>query len=122
MGKWLRSVVCAICQSLGGQPVGQPADVGPVAGSSPRTSSPHTPSPAWLRDRLPEYGQAEMSKPTYEVDDLIQHLKFRIAIHETYWGLVEDDPATWSAFGSAEFHQWAIEGYENAVFYLKRAA
>ena len=118
MKNLVRYIACAICRAPGGQ-LEQPADVVPVAGSSPRTSQ-HTPSPAWLRDRLPEYGQAEMSKPTYEVDDLIQHLKFRITIHETYWGLVEDDPATWSAFGSVEFHQWAIEGYENAIFYLKR--
>ena len=106
----IRSMACAICRALGGEPAEQPPDVGPVAGSSPRTSK-HTPSPAWLEGKM----------PTYEVEDLIKHLEFRITIHETYWGLVEDDPATWAAFGSVKFQQWAIEGYENAIFYLKRA-
>jgi len=109
MKNFIRSMFCAICQVLGGPPVEQPPDVGPVAGSSPRTSQ-HTPSLAWLEGEM----------PTYEVDDLINHFEFRITIHETYWGLVEADPATWSAFGTAEFHQWAIEGYENAIFYLKK--
>lgn len=109
MAKWIRKIACAICQVLGGHPVEQSADVGLVEDSSPRTSD-HTPTQAWRDGKL----------PTYEVDDLIQHLQFRIQIHETYLGLVEDDPATWSDFGTAEFHQWAIEGYENTIFYLRR--
>jgi hypothetical protein len=119
MKSLVRSIACAICRALGGQPVEPPPDVGTVAGSSPRTSQ-HTPSTTWVENRLPFYGEKDLEQPTYNVDDLIQHLKFRITIHETYWGLVEDDPVTWAAFGSVAFQQWAIEGYENAIFYLKR--
>ena len=119
MKNLVRYIACAICRAPGGQ-LEQPADVGPVAGSSPRTGYPQNPSPAWVENRLPDYDDKDIEYPTYNVDHLIQHLRFRITIHETYWGLVEDDPLTWSAFGSIEFHQWAIEGYENAIFYLKR--
>ena len=80
-----------------------------VEDSSPRTDE-HTPSSDYLKGRM----------PTYEVVDLIAHLRYRILIHETYWGLVEDNPAKWRAFGNADFHQWAIEGYENAIYYIER--
>ena len=116
----IRSIACTVCQALGGKPVEQPSDVGEIEGSSPRTSK-HTPSSRWLVEELPTYwADKPLNKPTYNIDDLIQHLQFRIGIHETYWGLVEDDPARWSGFGSVEFHQWAIEGYQNACLYLRR--
>ena len=79
-----------------------------VEGSSPRTDD-HTPSLAYLEGKM----------PTYNVRDLIKHLEFRIGIHETYMGLVDDDPDTWSQFGTYEFHQWAQEGYENAIYRLR---
>jgi len=109
MKEIIRKLACAICKALGGELVVQPVDVGPVEGSSPRIND-NTPSPAYLDGKM----------PTYEVDDLIQHIEFRIGIHETYWGLVEDDPYTWSGTGTAEFHIWAIEGYENVIYYLRR--
>ena len=82
-----------------------------VDGSSPRTGE-HTPSPAYLAGKM----------PTYDIPDLIKHLQFRIEIHESYWGLVEDDPVTWSpaVYGSVEYQLWAIEGYKNAIYYLER--
>ena len=86
---------------------GVPTEEGVIGGSSPRIDN-HTPSLAYLEGKM----------PTYNVSDLMEHLEYRILIHETYWGLVEDDPIKWSAFGDAEFHQWAIEGYENAIYYL----
>ena len=120
MRSLIRSIACSICKAFGGHPIEQPSDIGKVAGSSPRTSYPQKPSPAWLENRLPDYGHKDMEQPTYNVDHLIQHIRYRIGIHETYWGLVDDDPATWLGFGSVEFQQWAIEGYENTIFYLKR--
>ena len=95
-------------------------DIGLINNSSPRIDK-QTPSPAWFNEELPTYwADKPLNKPTYIIADLIKHLEFRIQIHETYWGLVEDDPAIWFGFGSVEFHQWAIEGYQNAIFYLKR--
>lgn len=83
-----------------------------VHGVSSSRITTQTPTPEWQTGKL----------PTYKVTHLIKHLEYRISIHQSYWGLVEQDPASWSAFGSAEFHQWAIEGYQNAIYYLKEAS
>ena len=109
MAKLIRKIACALCQALGGHPIEQPLDIGNIVDSSPRIDK-QTPSIAYLAGKM----------PTYNIDDLVKHLKYRISIHETYWGLVEDDPVSWSAFGNSEFHEWAIEGYQNAILYLKR--
>jgi hypothetical protein len=98
--------MCWLSRLLG---IAKSPEIGDVDGSSPRIYE-NTPSPAYLQGRM----------PTYNVSDLIKHLEYRIQIHESYTGLVEDDPATWSAYGSAEYHQWAIEGYENSIFYLNK--
>ena len=50
---------------------------------------------------------------------VVTQFNYRIMIHETYAGLVLDDPDRWIAFGSYEFHTWAINGYEWAIKYLK---
>ena len=59
--------------------------------------------------------------PSYTIPDLIEHLDFRKSIHETYYGLiVEDKFSPYSGYGDANFQLWACEGYECAVYYLKR--
>lgn len=50
---------------------------------------------------------------------VVKQFEYRIQIHETYAGLVLDDPITWGGFGDYEFHMWAINGYEHAIKYLK---
>lgn len=80
----------------------------PIPGSSPRIDK-QTPSLMYLDGQM----------PTYEIEDLIEHLEYRSMIHETYIGLVQDDPVRWKAFGTYAFHEWAIEGYGNCVWYLK---
>uniref|UniRef100_A0A6M3KFY9 Uncharacterized protein n=1 Tax=viral metagenome TaxID=1070528 RepID=A0A6M3KFY9_9ZZZZ len=59
--------------------------------------------------------------PSYNIPALIEHLDYRKSIHETYYGLIVEgkfDPA--AGYGDANFHLWAIEGYENAIYYLKK--
>jgi len=58
--------------------------------------------------------------PSYTIPQLIEHLDFRKSIHETYYGLIIEgkfDPRV--GYGDANFQLWAIEGYENAIYYLK---
>ncbi len=50
--------------------------------------------------------------------EVIEQFEYRIGIHETYAGLVLDDPDRWSAFGTYEFHMWAINGYEWGIKYI----
>jgi len=66
-----------------------------------------------------EYLAGEM--PTYDIPDLVEHLKYRILIHENYIGLVVEQPYYYppSRFGDEDFHLWAIEGYNNTIFYLQ---
>jgi len=52
-------------------------------------------------------------------EQTITQFKFRIEIHETYDELVQEDPETWSAFGSHEWHQWAINGYKKGIYWIK---
>lgn len=81
-----------------------------LEGSSPRIDD-HTPSPAYLEGKM----------PTYEVGHLIEHLEFRIMIHETYAGLVVQNPSQYPprVYGDYWFHIWAIEGYENAIYRIR---
>ena len=85
-------------------------DMPNIEDSSPRTDN-HTPSPAYLSGKM----------PTYTIPHLIEHLQFRITIHETYAGLVVQDPSQYPPknYGSYEYQIWAIEGYENAIHYLR---
>lgn len=64
-----------------------------------------------------EYLDGKM--PTLSINTLINQLKYRIAIHETWMGIVEENPAYIPTVGDSAFHLWAIEGYENAIHYLK---
>jgi len=52
-------------------------------------------------------------------DEVIEQFEFRISIHETYVGLVLDDPITWGGYGDYNFHMWAINGYQHAIKYIK---
>ena len=83
-----------------------------VPNSSPRIEPPHTPSPEYLNDEM----------PTYNIPDLIEHLEFRIQIHETYAGLVVQNPSQYPPriYGNYEYQLWAIDGYRNACYWLRR--
>ena len=52
---------------------------------------------------------------------VIEQLEYRIAIHETYAGLAQDNPKSYYArvYGSYEFHMWAINGYKEAIRHIK---
>ncbi len=52
-------------------------------------------------------------------EQVIEQFLYRIEIHETYAGLVLDDPVTWGGFGDYEYHLWAINGYWWAIAYLR---
>ena len=52
-------------------------------------------------------------------EQVVEQFEYRIQIHESYAGLVLDDPQTWSRFGSYEFHMWAINGYTWGIKYAK---
>uniref|UniRef100_A0A6M3J2Z6 Uncharacterized protein n=1 Tax=viral metagenome TaxID=1070528 RepID=A0A6M3J2Z6_9ZZZZ len=52
-------------------------------------------------------------------EQVVEQFEFRISIHETYAGLVLDDPITWGGFGDYDFHCWATNGYEHAIKYIK---
>ena len=52
-------------------------------------------------------------------EEVIEQFNYRIGIHETYAGLVEDDPVTWAGYGTYEFHLWAINGYEWGIKYIE---
>lgn len=64
------------------------------------------------------YLKGEM--PTYDIPTLIEHIEYRILIHETHMGLVidEDNPNGYHALtsGDENFHLWAIEGYYNFIY------
>jgi len=62
------------------------------------------------------YGQM----PSYAPVDLIEHIEFRIQIHATYLGLLESGETKYLGYGDEDFHKWAIEGYENCIYYLER--
>jgi len=69
------------------------------------------PSEQWLEGMM----------PSMTIPELIEHLDYRSSIHETYYGQIVQgkfDPR--AGYGDANFHLWAIEGYENAIHYLKR--
>ena len=69
-------------------------------------------------DPSPEYLNGEI--PTYTIDGLIEHLDFRKSIHESYYGqIIQEETLQGYAYGDANFHLWAMEGYDNAIYYLK---
>lgn len=52
-------------------------------------------------------------------EETVEQFLYRISIHETYAGLVLDNPQGYIAFGSYEFHLWAINGYEWGIKYIQ---
>ncbi len=51
--------------------------------------------------------------------EVVEQFLYRIMIHETYAGLVLEDPPRYIGFGSYGFHMWAINGYEHAIQYIQ---
>jgi len=102
-------ILCSIAKAFGGckPDIPQPEDIGEVKSRNPKTTKP---SKDWTNGIM----------PTYNIRDLIDHLEYRASIHLTYSKLLEEGRTEYLGFGSIEFHDWAIEGYENSVFYLRR--
>ena len=73
------------------------------------TGKKHQPTEAYITGQM----------PTYTVPDLIAHIEYRIMIHESWIGLLDDNPSYAGSYGDEAFHWWAIEGYENMIYYLK---
>ncbi len=49
-------------------------------------------------------------------DEVIEQFEYRAGIHQSYIDLMEREPnAGWEAFGSEEWHLWAINGYEEGI-------
>ena len=58
--------------------------------------------------------------PTYTKKALIEHFEYRIGIHEIYLDRIVDGSfSPYAGYGDANFQLWAIEGYENAIYYLR---
>ena len=70
----------------------------------------HDPTKEWMAGKM----------PSYTIDDLCAHLQERLDIHRDYYDRIRDgtDPQS-NIYGDANFHLWAIEGYENAIYYMK---
>lgn len=68
----------------------------------------HDPSQAYIDGQM----------PTYNIPALIDHLEYRKMIHETYYGQLIQGSTNYY-YGDANFHLWALEGYDNAIYYLK---
>ncbi len=58
--------------------------------------------------------------PTMSIKKLIAQLEYRIEIHLDWIAAIEDDPSWIATMGDKDFHEWAIEGYENAIYHLER--
>ena len=69
----------------------------------------HDPSPEWMNDEM----------PTYTVKELIDHLEYRIIIHKGWLERIIKNPSLGVTYGDVNFQYWAMEGYENSIYYLK---
>ena len=88
-----------------------------------------TPNPLAALDQLIELGfkriltsgqQKTVPEGADLIKKLIDHLDFRSSIHEAYYiKIVEGDFSPYTGYGDANFHLWAIEGYQNAIHYLE---
>ena len=51
---------------------------------------------------------------------VIEQFEYRAGIHLTYINLMIDEPnAGWEAYGTEEWHLWAIGGYEWGIKHIK---
>lgn len=53
------------------------------------------------------------------IEDNINQFEYRISTHVTYIHLIEEDSAWENIAGTIEYGFWAINGYDNAIEYLK---
>lgn len=65
-----------------------------------------------------EWYSGEM--PTMSIKETILQFEERIEIHLAWIAVIEDDPSWIATMGDKDFHEWAIDGYENAIYYLER--
>lgn len=57
---------------------------------------------------------------TLTPEENIEQFEYRAGIHQSYIDLMEREPnAGWEAFGSEEWHLWAINGYEWGIKYIQ---
>ena len=49
-------------------------------------------------------------------DEVVEQFKYRAGIHLAYIDLLDSQPgAGWESYGTAEYHRWAINGYEEGI-------
>lgn len=86
--------------------------------SSPKSDVPEQIDTIPGHDPSVEYLAGEL--PTYTKKELIDHFEYRITIHEIYLDrIVGGSFSPYAGYGDANFQLWAIEGYENAIHYLR---
>lgn len=68
-----------------------------------------------MRDVLDGKYTGEMT-----VEEVIEQYKYRAGIHLSYLELLEKEPNRgWEVYGSKEWHEWAVNGYEWGIYYLQ---
>ena len=54
-------------------------------------------------------------------EEVIEQFKYRAGIHLSYIELLEKQPnAGWEVYGTKKFHEWAINGYEWGIEYIRK--
>ena len=53
-------------------------------------------------------------------DEVMEQFEYRAGIHLSYINLLNTQPgAGWEAFGTEEYHLWAINGYEEGIRHIQ---
>jgi len=53
-------------------------------------------------------------------EEVISQFKYRAGIHLSYINLLIEEPGQgWEAYGTKEFHAWAVNGYEEGIRHLQ---
>lgn len=52
-------------------------------------------------------------------EEVIEQFEYRASIHLTYAKLLEEGHNEYLPYGTIEWHNWAINGYEWGIFYLR---
>ena len=70
----------------------------------------HAPSPEWMNNEM----------PTYTIEELIDHFEYRGGIHLGWLDRIIKNPSLGVTYGDVNFQYWALEGYDNGIYYLKK--
>jgi len=77
-----------------------------------------TGQPDIFKGHDPSQDYLDGKMPTYTIPELIEHLEYRMMIHEDYYAKLIQGTGDY-AFGDTNFHLWSLEGYSNAIHYLR---